>query len=287
MLALSIVMPVRNGADLLAKQLDAIQVAIGARHDVEVVIADNGSTDDTALVASSYDDRLSIRVVDASRSPGINVARNVGVQAAAGQRILLCDADDEVDPGWIDAMTAAFNEGEQLLAGPIDYRRLNDATTRQWRGADRASVYDAVGFLSAGHGANTGFTRAVFDRIEGFDETFRYGGEDTDFFWRAQLAGFELREVQDAVVHYRLRQNLRSVWHQYVGYATSEAQLARKFGPEGLHRRKATAPLADLWWLISRAPFAVDQKRRGSWVRRLANFYGRLRGALRHRVLWW
>jgi glycosyltransferase involved in cell wall biosynthesis len=285
---LSIVMPVRNGADLLREQLDALQAAIGSRDDVEVVIADNGSTDETASIARSYGDRLAIRVVDASRSPGINVARNVGTRAAVGERILLCDADDEVDPGWIEAMTSAFDDGGQLLTGPIDYRRLNDATTRRWRGADQASIYEAVGFLPSGHGANVGFTRAVFDAIDGFDEAFRYGGEETDFFWRAQLAGFELREVPHAIVHYRLRPELRSLWHQFLSYATSEPQLAKKFRSDGLRRRKVTAPLYDIWWLVSRAPFAASAAdRRGAWVRRFANFCGRIRGAWRHRVLWW
>jgi GT2 family glycosyltransferase len=285
--SLSIVMPVRNGADLLAAQLDALHGSIGSRNDVEVVIADNGSTDDTVSLACSYEDRLSIRVVDASRSAGINVARNVGVRAAAGERILLCDADDEVDADWIGAMVSAFDAGGRLLAGPIDYRRLNDATTCRWRGARGASVYDAISFLPTGHGANAGFTRAVFDAVDGFDESFRAGGDDTDFFWRAQLAGFELREVADAVVHYRLRPNLGALWHQFFGYAATEAQLAKKFGGQGLHRRKITAPLQDCWWLLSRAPFALATARRGAWVRRLATFCGRIRGAWRHRVVWW
>jgi len=284
---LSIVMPVRNGADLLSEQLDAIEVAVGALNEVEVIVANNGSTDQTESIARSYQHRLRIRVVDASRSPGINVARNVGVRAAAGERILLCDADDEVDPGWIEAMTAAFNEGKHLLAGPIDYRRLNDAGTRQWRGADSASVYHAVGFLPSGHGANVGFTRTVFDQLEGFDESFRGGGDDTDFLWRGQLAGFKLHEVPGAVVHYRLRPSLGDLWRQSFNYSAAEAQLAQKFSSDGMHRRKATAPLTDLWWLVSRAPFALNRGRRGSWVRRLASFCGRLRGAVRHRVVWW
>jgi glycosyltransferase involved in cell wall biosynthesis len=284
---LSIVMPVRNGAHLLEAQLDALCVSIGVRDDVEVVIADNGSTDDTALIARTYEDRLRIRVVDASRSPGINVARNVGVRATTGERILLCDADDEADAGWIEAMIAAFDDGGRLLAGRIDYQRLNDATTCRWRGAEGASVYEAVGFLPTGHGANAGFMRSVFDAVDGFDEAFRAGGDDTDFFWRGQLAGFELREVSDAVVHYRLRPDLSALWRQFFDYAATEAQLAKKFRGDGLRRRQITAPLRDIWWLLSRAPFAAATARRGAWVRRCATFCGRFRGACRHRVVWW
>ena len=280
-------MPVRNGGDLLARQLDALNESIGDRSDVEVLIANNGSTDDTAAIALSYRDRMNIRVIDASRAPGINVARNEGVRSSNADRFLLCDADDEVDPAWIGAMIGMFDEGGELLAGPIDYRRLNDSTTRRWRGAERSSVYEAIRFLPSGHGANTGFTRAVFDALGGFDEAFRYGGEDTDFFWRAQIAGFELREVPAGIVHYRLRPRLRDLWHQYNNYASAEAQLAAKFSRHGLHRRVWTAPIRDLWWLVSRAPFVIHSGRRGAWVRRLATFVGRLRGSLRFRVVWW
>jgi len=284
---LSIVIPDRNGGDLLALQLDALHQAIGARTGIEVVVSDNGSTDDTAALARSYDDRLDIRVIDASLAAGINVARNAGVRAAASSRLLLCDADDEVDSAWIEAMMAGFDDGAELLAGPIDYRRLNDERLRQWRGADGATVHESLGFLPAGHGSNMGFTRALFDAIGGFDESFRYGAEDTEFFWRAQLAGFTLSEVPDAVVHYRLRAGLRSLWHQWFHYAAAEAQLAVKFGSRGLRRRNTTAPLADLWWIISRAVLSVDPGRRGAWVRRVASFCGRIRGSLQRRVLWW
>lgn len=280
-------MPVRNGGALLSRQLEALVDSIGDRNGIEVVVADNGSTDDTVSIAQSFIDRLDIHVVDASRSPGINVARNEGVRASNANRILLCDADDEVDSEWIGAMATAFDQGSQLLAGVIDYTRLNDATARRWRGADRASVYQASGFLPAGHGANTGFTRAVFDAVGSFDEAFRGGGDDTDFFWRAQIAGFELLEVPDGVVHYRLRPSLRDLWHQNFNYATSEAQLGKKFISHGLHHRPWTAPFSDLWWLVSRAPFVVDAGRRGAWVRRLAVFCGRFVGSFRHRVLWW
>jgi glycosyltransferase involved in cell wall biosynthesis len=284
---MSVVIPVRNGGELFRAQLDALTVAVGDRRDVEVVVADNGSTDDTAAIARSYSDRLPIRVIDASREAGINVGRNEGVRAAAGSRILLCDADDEVDPEWIDSMAAAFEAGHQLLAGPIDYTRLNDATTRRWRGADRISVHTPLGFLPSGHGASVGFTKEVFEAVGSFDEAIRYGGDETGFFWRAQLAGFELHEVPEAVVHYRLRPDLGSLWYQYLSYATSEAQLWQEFCTRGLERRKITAPFADLWWLISRAPFNFNAGRRGAWVRRLATVLGRVRGAVRHRVLWW
>jgi len=284
MAALSIVIPARNVATTLPAQLHAIASAAENVPDVEIIIADNGSTDATASIGRNFEASIPIHVIDASREAGINVARNEGVAAASGPWILMCDGDDEVDELWIERMREQFESGNQLLAGPIDYGRLNPEFVRHWRGADAASVYTALDYLPSGHGANCGFTRCAFDAVGGFDEHFRGGGDDTDFFWRVQLAGFELCRVPEAVVHYRLRPRLNDVWRQSSNYASSEALLAAKFG---LRRRNVTAPLADVWWLISRAPLALQRNRRGPWVRRLAEFYGRLRGAARCRVIWW
>lgn len=285
--SLSVVIPVRNGANTLARQLNALASAEPPRSTWEVVVADNGSTDGTAAVARDYLDQLPLRIIDAGGDPGNNIARNRGVQAARGDRVLLCDADDEVDHKWLVAMEAAFDAGHRLVAGPIDYRRLNPPDVRAWRGAQRATVATALGFLPSGHGANMGFARDVFNQVGGFDEGFVVGGTDTEFFWRAQLCGHHLHQVDDAVVHYRLRPSLRALWRQARLYGAAEAHLYRSFAAAGVRRRPAVAPIHEAWWLITRLPFARTRGRRGAWLRRLAAQVGRLEGAVTYRVAWW
>ena len=284
---MSVVIPVRNGASTLAAQLDALARATPPTTTFEVVIADNGSTDSTAETAHSYVDRLPVRVVDAGRRPGINVARNEGVKASTAEWIILCDADDEVDTGWLVGMEQCFDAGHELVLGRIDYVRLNAPEVRAWRGAHSAGAYQPLGFLTSGHGANIGFTRALHEAIGGFDEDFAGGGDDTDFCWRAQIAGFQPHVQEDLVVHYRLRPSLRAHWRQSVNYGASEARLYRKFAAQGLRRRPATAPLRELWWLVTRVPIAWPIGRRGAWLRKCGAQWGRVRGAVQARTLWW
>ncbi len=283
---LSIVMPVRNGEATIRQQLDALVVAEKPDLRFEIVIADNGSIDETRAIALSYADRLPIRVVDASRAPGINVARNCGVASGTGRWILLCDCDDVVDPGWITSMVAAFRSGSELVGGPIDYMRLNDEAVRGWRGARGATVQVQVGFLPSAHGANCGFSRRVYDTLGGFDEFFTVGGEDTEFFWRAQLAGVPLHPVPNAIVHYRLRSELKGVWAQFVSYGASEVRLYRTFKARGMRRRSSRAVVRDVWWLLTRLPFAWPLERRGAWIRVLGLEWGRVRESVRLRQLW-
>ncbi len=282
----SVVIPVRNGARTLGEQLDALAV-MDHPGEFEVLVADNGSSDETVAVASSYADRLPIQVIDAGAAPGSNYARNCAIQAASFDRILLCDSDDRVDRGWMAAMRQAFDEGHELLVGPIDYTLLNPPEVRAWRGADRAFAEVVLDFLPSGHGANMGFRRSLYDRLGGFDDEFEFGGPDIEFCWRAQLAGARLHPVPAAVVHYRLRPSLRTHFRQSRAYGSAQAHLYLKFAPHGMPRRRLSAPFKEGWWLLTRGPFAWPVGRRGAWLRKLASQIGRFEGSLRYRVLWW
>ena len=94
---MAVVIPVRNGATTLATQLEALAGAKKPSRTLEVVVADNGSTDDTRSIAMSFTDRLALRIVDAGEVPGINIARNLGVAATDAEWLLFCDDDDAVD----------------------------------------------------------------------------------------------------------------------------------------------------------------------------------------------
>jgi glycosyltransferase involved in cell wall biosynthesis len=284
---LSVVIPVRNGSRTLGEQLNALAEAVRPPGGFEVLVADNGSTDGTADVARSYSDRLPVRLVDASARPGSNYARNRGIAESRFGRILLCDSDDRVDVAWLAAMAAAFDEGEELIAGPIDYLMLNPRHVRDWRGADRASTETVMGFLPTGHGANLGFTRALYDHLGGFDDEFEFGGDDVEFCWRAQFAGARLRSVPEAIVHYRIRPSMPALFRQSMAYGAAEAHLYTKFAARGMSRRPVQALLREMWWLASRLPLATSPGRRGAWLRRLGQQLGRFRGAFRYRVWWW
>lgn len=283
----SVVIPVLNAAATLGSQLEALAAADRPAAGFEVIIADNGSSDATREVALSFADRLPLRVIDAGVRRSSNYARNAGVAVARASSILLCDGDDEVDAAWLATMSRALDAGHELVAGPIDYTRLNEPAHWAWRGAPRASVMTVLNFLPIAHGANLGFTKELHERLGGFDEEFGFGGEDVEFCWRAQLAGARLQEVHDAVVHYRLRPSLKTLYRQSRAYGAAEAHLFAKFGDRGLKRRSPRALARDIWWLVSRAPFAITKSRRGAWMRKMGTQHGRFQGARKYRVLWW
>src|SRR3954464_1168336 len=93
---ISVIIPVRNGADTLAEQLEAPagQTYSG---EWEVILADNRATDGTRARAEQGSSKLPVlTIVDASERPGSSFARNCGAAHATGDFLAFCDADDVV-----------------------------------------------------------------------------------------------------------------------------------------------------------------------------------------------
>lgn len=108
-LTTSVVIPVKDDAELLARCLTALHAQDSPAD--EVIVVDNGSSDASASVALAWGAR-----VLACDEPGIPAAASTGYDAARGDLILRLDADCEPDPGWIAAIVSAFDDDRRLGA---------------------------------------------------------------------------------------------------------------------------------------------------------------------------
>ncbi len=280
----SVVMACRNGGALIGRQLEAL-----ARQDFsdpwELVVADNGSTDGTAEVVARYVERLPrLRLVDASGVAGAAHARNVGVAAATGSRIVFCDHDDEVAPDWLRAMARALDE-HPLVTATLDTCRLNPAWARS--PDDRQPVRNTdPPFLPYAFSAALGVRRALHDAIGGYDESFFQACEDRDYCYRLQLRGEQLVVEPDAVVSYRLRDTLRDIFRQQRTYACGNVQLYVKYRDVGM--RKPSQLRALRTWLLLLPRLVVSwrtPRARARWAQRAGWKVGRLQGSIRYRVV--
>lgn len=216
----TVVVPARNAAATLAAQLRALDRQIGTVA-FDVVVVDNDSTDDTALIARQHrSQRYTVRVVH-ERNAGVNWARNAGIAAAADGIVLLCDADDEVRTGWVSAMVAACEPGA-WVGGVVDYAALNSPRTRlQWGAPVLSAVEepsvteDGEPYVDRTFGCTCGFHRSMWAELGGFDNRLSgIGGDETEFFTRAHAVGYRPRAAPAAVVAYRLRPGARDMCRQ-------------------------------------------------------------------------
>lgn len=183
MALLSIVIPARNAAADLERCLRAInRSAATASIEVDVVVADNGSVDETAEVAR----RQNARVLAV---PGLAVAgvRNRAARAIQAPLLAFVDADQEVSAGWIDAALAGLSEPDVDAVG-AEYRPPPSPTWVQ-------RTYDALRSRPSGRtdatwlpSGNLVVRRDAFLEVGGFDETLETC-EDVDLCRRLLAAG--------------------------------------------------------------------------------------------------
>lgn len=158
-----------------------------------VVDASNGLLDD---IRDRHDD---VRWIPFGAESGISIAaqRNAGVREARGDIIVFTDTDCVPDSAWLGTLVAPIRQGlESVVAGRV----------RSW---GRGSVYDKHWdqerqmdeYLDEAPTGNLAFTRDVYERHGGFNESMRFGS-DVEFSWRLVAAGTRIRFATDAVVYH-------------------------------------------------------------------------------------
>jgi glycosyltransferase involved in cell wall biosynthesis len=129
---ISIVIPTYNYGHVLPRALNSVVAQLAA--DVEVIVVDDGSTDDTLAMLTAYQRCTGqpLQVI-AQANGGAAAARNRGVQAARGQYVLLLDADDELLPDGLQALRNAVlaNPDAGLVLGA--YLSVNAAGVERLR----------------------------------------------------------------------------------------------------------------------------------------------------------
>lgn len=283
----SVVIPVRNEAATLAEQLEAL-AAQECSDAWEVVIADNGSTDGTGDIVKQFSGHFANLIyITAAHGIGINYCRNAGVRASRGSRILLCDGDDRVYPGWIEALRTALDKYD-VVSGPLDNESLNsEQVALLSEGVNDARCPVAGGFLAYGWGCNLAFKREVWSSVGGFDADWRRGSTEIEFCWRAQLAGFTLGWAPEAVVAYRRGGSVSDELRKRLRSAMSQARLYRAFRHSGMPRSSVSSALKAWLWLVYRSPGTISSAVfRRKWLLVVVWRAGLVVGSLRYRVVY-
>jgi len=283
---ISVVLCCHNGAKTLSDQLTALSKQTYA-DAWELIFVNDWSSDDSVAVALSFASQLPIRIVETNEPLGLARARNFGAAAAAGDVLLFCDDDDVADPEWIASYAAAART-TPAFGGHLEEHLLNPPSVQEWRyPVTPGRLPIAFGRVAVPVGCNCGVWASVFRDVGGFTGEFsKFGsGEEIDFFWRVQLAGYELRYVPTAVMHYRHRQTLKELARQSYRYGLGNAVLFRRFRHLGLQPTSTRTTLNRLAHIFRGMPKAlVIPRNRGTWLRMTSYACGQAVGSMRNRV---
>lgn len=184
---ISLVICAYNEENYIGACLDYARINSG-RNLLEIIVIDNASTDRTAEIAQT---RKGVRVVREEKK-GLTRARQRGFEEAKGDIIAYIDADTLMMPNWTDTVRDEFKKNTDLavLSGPYiyyDVGKYDKFLVQLYWYLLALPVYWLVGYMVIG--GNFAVRKTVLEKMNGFDTTIEFYGEDTDIARRASKFG--------------------------------------------------------------------------------------------------
>jgi glycosyltransferase involved in cell wall biosynthesis len=242
---ISVVVPVKNGAQTIEKCVDSILAQRDANY--ELIVVDDGSNDSTADKVARFKDVRLLRTAGL----GAGAAKNEGLKAASGEYVAFTDSDCLVDPDWLAELRKGVGgEGIAACGGSQDSPQDESAF-----GRDVHSFFRALGFVSeyykegqqivgCDHNptCNALFVTAALREIGGFSDKL-WPCEDLELDYRLLKKGYRLNFNPAAKVYHYRPQSFAGLLRMMLRYGSGHADLIKMCG---FHRRIHLLPFLSL-----------------------------------------
>lgn len=207
----SIVIPTYNGKKLLDDCLESIKNQ--SLKDFEVILVDNGSTDQTSKLARKY---KWIHYFNLKKPLGFAKPVNFGIKKSKGKYIFLLNNDVKLDKNCLEEIKIAFDKNKKadfaaLLMLNWNGKKVDSAGDGfSWWGrayprgrGENPKNYQKDEYVFGACGGASVFKRKIFDNVGYLDEDFYAYFEDADLSFRAQLAGYRCLYISSAKVFHK------------------------------------------------------------------------------------
>ena len=246
--AVSIVIPTWNGRHILQEFLPSVlasaaHYARSGAADVEVLVVDDGSADDTAswLAVAAAESAVPLRTIRHERNRGFGAACNTGVEHARHALVLLLNNDVEIAPDTLAPLTAHFaRPGARVFA--VHCQAIDLASGRAVGQGQRGRFargflrvherYEAAGGRTPPHhsmfatGGSAMFDRRLFLELGGFDALFApFYYEDVELSLRAWRRGWEVRYEPASRIRHRFSSTIGAAGQARIGRISQRNRL--------------------------------------------------------------
>lgn len=195
---ISVIIPAYNGAAFLAEAIESIHQQ---NYDpLEIIIVDDGSTDDTPQIAASFQN--DVRYIHQIHHGRPAAGRNRGVRESAGGIIGFLDQDD-LWPANKLALQIPHLLGESSLDVILGHTQMLHLSNHVDGKRTFAAMSEPVDYMLL---SSALFKKSVFDKVGFFDESLAYFGDDLDWFIRAREKGVSVRQLEDVTLLWRIHE---------------------------------------------------------------------------------
>ncbi|MCX8176879.1 MAG: glycosyltransferase [Candidatus Bathyarchaeota archaeon] len=258
----SIVIPVKNGADQIKDLLDSLLKIDYDENKLEIIVVDGKSTDATREIAQRYP----VKIVT-EENPGINGARNTGVKLSSGEIIAFTDYDCVVPINWVKSIVREFHDPSVGCVGGSVSRYLENFLSRYadeslipvMRMFRRRIAIDRIHLpFSYPMGCNFAVRKAAIEKAGLFDERFTCGFDELEFVERICKKGYKLVLTPDVIVRHKHRQSLLGLLEQTFRYGKGGGVLLRVKGIKSIFGKWVFLSLIGfLAWILSGLAFTL------------------------------
>lgn len=228
--AVSVIIPTFNRAHCLRTAVDS--VLSQSFTDLELIISDDGSTDETAELLASYTDPR-LKHLKSGSNFGASAARNKAIATAASPLIALLDSDDFWLPNKLETHITWMNGNSKVLAAFTDYQFLrmknNKLTVRRPQAERSDWAWDLLFYCRAAAGSTLIARAEAFETYGGFDETLQ---RFEDWDWLLKLA-FDQKLAKVSFVGSQVTRRGHFSW---ADLERSQAVIHQRWSPKAVER---------------------------------------------------
>ena len=228
--SVSIIIPVRNRPAQIEECLRSLTRLRYPAEKLEIIVVDDASTDHTPQTVSAFP----VHLITLKENKQASFCRNLAAHKARGDILAFIDSDCLAEPLWLQELIPAFKDpslaavggvvGSYFVDSPLDrYEQVKSSLIIGLR-ARRSSENENFFYVPS---CNLLARRNIFEKLDGFKEDM-FVGEDVDFCWRLQDAGYHVEFRPAGTVYHKHRNELRPFCSRRFDYGTSEPILQRR-----------------------------------------------------------